>query len=150
MRAIVQRVSHASVSVDGVVTGAIGSGLLVLLGVARNDTTKEAGYLVEKITHLRVFNDPAGKMNLSVFETGGEILVISQFTLYGDCRKGRRPSFDRAAAPGEARPLYEHFLERIGATGLTVAAGIFQAHMEVSSTNIGPVTLVIDSDESDG
>ena len=145
MRAILQRVSHASVSVDSQVTGAIAQGLLVLLGVAKGDNAKDADYLVEKVTHLRIFQDPNGKMNLSVLDIGGEILVVSQFTLYGDCRKGRRPSFDQAAPPEEAKRLYEYFLAQAALTGLRIAAGVFQADMRVSLTNMGPVTLIVDS-----
>ena len=145
MRAILQRVSQASVSVDGQVTGAIAHGLLVLLGVAKGDNAKDADYLLGKVTHLRIFPDANGKMNLSVLDIGGEILVVSQFTLYGDCRKGRRPSFDQAAPPEEARRLYEYFLAQAALTGLRIASGVFQADMRVSLTNMGPVTLIVDS-----
>lgn len=145
MRAILQRVSQASVSVDGQVTGAIAHGLLVLLGVAKGDAPKDADYLVGKVTHLRIFQDPNGKMNLSVLDIGGEILVVSQFTLYGDCRKGRRPSFDQAAPPEHAKQLYEYFLAQAALTGLRIASGVFQAEMRVSLTNMGPVTLIVDS-----
>ena len=146
MRAILQRVSQASVSVDGQVTGAIAQGLLVLLGMAKGDTAKDADYLVEKVTHLRIFQDSNGKMNLSILDIGGEILVVSQFTLYADCRKGRRPSFDQAAPPEDARRLYDYFLAQAALTGLRIAAGVFQADMRVSLTNMGPVTLIVESD----
>ena len=148
MRALIQRVSHASVSVDGNVTGAIGPGFLVLLGVHKDDSTRDADYLLDKVTHLRIFNDPAGKMNLSILDITGEMLVVSQFTLYGDCKKGRRPGFDQAAPPLDAKRMYEYFLEKAGGTGLIVASGIFQADMQVSLTNMGPVTFLVDSDRS--
>jgi D-tyrosyl-tRNA(Tyr) deacylase len=145
MKAVLQRVERASVEVDGHTVGAIGAGLLVLLGVAKGDTTGQADYLADKILNLRIFSDEDGKMNLSVIDRGGGILVVSQFTLYGDCRKGRRPSFDDAAPPELARPLYEYFVERLRAGGLRVETGVFQASMRVSLVNDGPVTLVIDS-----
>ena len=146
MRALIQRVSRASVSVDGEITGAIGPGLLVLLGVHKDDTTRDADFLLDKVTHLRIFNDHAGKMNLSILDVAGELLIVSQFTLYGDCKKGRRPSFDQAAAPLDAKHMYEYFLLRAGGTGLKVSSGVFQAEMQVSLTNVGPVTLLVDSD----
>jgi len=151
MRAVVQRVSRAEVVVDTQVTGAIGAGLLVLLGVAKPDTAREAEYLVEKIVNLRVFSDEAGKMNRSLLETGGALLVVSQFTLYGDCRKGRRPSFDAAAGAEQARELYEHFVTIARRGGVHVETGVFQATMAVSLTNDGPVTLIIQtrSEESE-
>jgi D-tyrosyl-tRNA(Tyr) deacylase len=145
MRLVLQRVSRASVEVEGAVAGAIGNGLLVFLGVAREDRTEDADYLAEKLANLRIFPDDAGKMNRSVLESGGSVLVVSQFTLYGDCRKGRRPSFDEAADPEKARSLYEYFVERIRAAGLTIATGVFQAHMLVSLVNDGPVTLILES-----
>ncbi|MGH9722722.1 MAG: D-aminoacyl-tRNA deacylase [Bryobacteraceae bacterium] len=144
MRLVIQRVSSAEVEADGRITGAIGKGLLVLLGVARNDTRQDAEFLVNKMLGLRIFNDSDGKMNLSVADAGGEVLVVSQFTLYGDCRKGRRPSFDAAAAPELARELYDYFVEAARAQ-VNVATGIFQASMAVRLVNDGPVTLICDS-----
>ncbi len=145
MRAVVQRVSGARVEVDGKVTGEIGAGLLVLIGVTRSDSEKDADFLAEKIVNLRIFADENGKMNRSLLESGGGLLAVSQFTLYGDCRKGRRPSFDAAAPPDQARALYERFIEAAGSKGVRVETGIFQAHMSVSLTNDGPVTLVLES-----
>jgi len=145
MRVILQRVSSASVTVDGVVTGAIHTGLLVLLGISRNDQQRDADYLVDKIAGLRIFPDDAGKMNRSVEGVGGALLVVSQFTLYGDCRKGRRPGFDLAAPPDLARPLYEYFVARARARALPVETGVFQAHMDVALVNHGPVTFLLDS-----
>lgn len=147
MRAVVQRVSESSVAVDGEVTGAIGPGLLVLLGVGAGDRAADADYLVDKIAGLRIFCDDEGKMNRSVEETGGEILLISQFTLHGDCRRGRRPSFTAAARPETAIPLYERTAAGFRARGLTVATGVFGAHMQVSLVNDGPVTILIDSEK---
>jgi len=144
MRAVVQRVTSAKVEVDGAVCGEIGPGLLVLLGVAKGDTTTDADFLAAKITQLRIFSDPKGKMNLSLMDTGGALLAVSQFTLYGDCRKGRRPSFDAAAAPEDARALYEHFVTGVRATGVHVATGVFQADMAVTLVNDGPVTLIVE------
>lgn len=144
MRAVVQRVAGARVEVDAAVTGEIGAGLLVLLGVTKSDTAQIAEALVEKILNLRIFSDADGKMNLSLLDTGGGLLVVSQFTLYGDARKGRRPSFDQAAPAGQARSLYEHFVSVARRCGLPVATGVFQAHMAVSLTNDGPVTLILD------
>jgi D-tyrosyl-tRNA(Tyr) deacylase len=145
MRAVIQRVSEARVTVAGSVAGEIGPGLLALLGVAKSDTAADAEFLAEKILHLRVFPDEAGKMNRSLLETGGALLVVSQFTLYGDCRKGRRPSFDAAAPAGQARALYEHFVEAARRSGVRVETGVFQAHMDVSLVNDGPVTLLVES-----
>ncbi|WP_305045245.1 D-aminoacyl-tRNA deacylase [Geoalkalibacter sp.] len=145
MRAVVQRVAEARVEVDGQVVGAIGRGLLVLLGVGEGDGEQDLAYLAEKTAGLRIFEDEQGKMNLSVVDVGGAVLVVSQFTLYGDCRKGRRPSFTPAAAPREANRLYEEFILRLRAAGLKVATGVFQAHMRVSLCNEGPVTLLLDS-----
>ncbi len=145
MRAVIQRVTYAKVEVEDVVVGKIESGLLVLLGVAKGDTQADADYLAAKIAQLRIFSDDAGKMNRSVLEAGGAMLAVSQFTLYGDCRKGRRPGFDAAAPPDEARRLYEHFVEASRATGLRVETGIFQADMQVSLLNDGPVTLIVES-----
>ncbi|WP_305041829.1 D-aminoacyl-tRNA deacylase [Geoalkalibacter sp.] len=145
MRAVVQRVAEARVEVDGQVVGAIGRGLLVLLGVGEGDGAEDLAYLADKIAGLRIFEDEQGKMNLSVTEVGGAVLVVSQFTLYGDCRKGRRPSFTPAAAPETANRLYEEFVARLRIAGLEVATGVFQAHMGVHLLNDGPVTLLLDS-----
>ena len=145
MRAVIQRVSRARVRVDGQTTGEIGQGLLILLGVGQGDTPKEADYLLEKIINLRIFEDAGGKMNLSLLETGGQLMVISQFTLYADCRKGRRPSFTDAAPPEEAQKLYDYFVGAARNRGLPVATGIFQALMEVELVNSGPVTILLDS-----
>jgi D-aminoacyl-tRNA deacylase len=145
MRAVVQRVTQARVEVDGGVAGEIGPGLLVLLGAGKADTIADADFLAGKIAGLRIFADAAGKMNRSVLEAGGALLVVSQFTLYGDCRKGRRPSFDQAAPAEQARGLYEHFVASARRTGLHVETGVFQADMAVSLTNDGPVTLIIES-----
>jgi D-aminoacyl-tRNA deacylase len=148
MRAVVQRVSRAQVTVDGIVVGAIARGLLVFLGVSRSDAESDADFLAEKIAGLRIFEDSEGKMNLSVAETSGSVLVVSQFTLYGDVRRGKRPSFDAAAAPEQARQLYEYFVERIRATGLICQTGRFQATMEVELVNDGPVTILLDSSKA--
>jgi len=145
MRALIQRVSKARVEVDGQVTGAIDAGLLVLLGVRREDTEEEAQALLDKVLELRVFNDAAGKMNLSLLDTGGALLVVSQFTLYGDTRKGRRPSFDLAAPPEQANRLYEHFVALARRRGVRTETGVFRAHMAVSLTNDGPVTLLLET-----
>jgi D-tyrosyl-tRNA(Tyr) deacylase len=148
MRAVVQRVSRCRVTVEGGSTGEIGAGLLVLLGVSKADDESAADYLVEKITGLRIFEDAEGKMNLPVQEAGGAVLVVSQFTLYGDVRRGRRPSFDAAARPEEARRLYEYFVARVRATGLRCETGRFQAMMEVELVNSGPVTILVDSEKN--
>ena len=145
MRAVVQRVSRASVKVDGVLTGEITKGLLVLLGVAQDDSKSDADYLAEKVAGLRIFEDDAGKMNLSVAEVGGAVLAVSQFTLFGDVRRGKRPSFDAAARPEQAEALYEHFVERIRASGLRCETGRFQEMMDVELVNSGPVTVLLDS-----
>ena len=145
MRAVVQRVKEAWVTIDGRVVGKIAHGLLVLLGVREGDTEEDGRYLAEKISNLRVFSDDQGKMNLSVRETGGEILAVSQFTLYGDCRKGRRPSFSSAAHPDVANQLYLDFVNILRNQGLRVETGVFQAHMEVGLVNDGPVTLIVSS-----
>ncbi|HEX6985761.1 MAG TPA: D-aminoacyl-tRNA deacylase [Planctomycetaceae bacterium] len=145
MRAVVQRVSRASVTVGGEVVGAIGRGFLVLLGVTHDDTPADAEYLAEKVVGLRVFEDEAGKMNVSLAETGGACLVVSQFTLYGDCRRGRRPSFVAAAGPEQAERLYEAFVGAVRSRGVPVATGRFREHMDVELVNDGPVTLLLDS-----
>jgi len=145
MRAVVQRVSSASVTVEGRVVGEIGAGLLVLLGVAAGDERADAEYLAEKIAGLRIFEDADGKMNRSVTESGGAVLAVSQFTLYGDVRRGRRPSLDEAARPERARELYEHFVAEIERHGLRCATGEFQAMMAVALVNQGPVTILLDS-----
>jgi D-tyrosyl-tRNA(Tyr) deacylase len=145
MRALIQRVSHASVAVDGKDVGACQRGFLVLLGVGPSDTEKDATWLAAKIAGLRVFPDDSGKMNRSVVDIGGSCLVISQFTLYGDCRKGRRPSFIGSAHPDLAKPLYERFSSLLSTHGLPVETGIFAADMQVSLTNDGPVTLMLES-----
>jgi D-tyrosyl-tRNA(Tyr) deacylase len=147
MRAVIQRVSRASVTVEGKVVGQIGKGLLVLLGVASRDGEPAADYLAEKTVGLRIFEDDTGKMNLSCADLGGEILVVSQFTLYGDVRKGKRPSFDGAARPEEANRLYEYFISRIRAAGLKCETGTFQAMMDVELVNDGPVTILLDSEK---
>src|ERR1700694_3857721 len=145
MRAVLQRVREARVEAGGTVTGAIGTGLLVLLGVSRTDSKDDADYLAEKISGLRIFPDEQDRMNRSVLEIGGAVLVVSQFTLYGDCRRGRRPSFDEAAPPDEARSLYEYFVERLRASNLKTETGVFQASMQVHLVNDGPVTLLLES-----
>src|SRR5271165_4502092 len=145
MRAVVQRVSRASVEIGGELIGEIGKGLLVLLGVAQDDGEADADYLAGKIAGLRIFEDDAGKMYLSVAEVGGAILAVSQFTLFGDVRRGKRPSFDAAARPEQAKALYEYFVERIRSSGLRCETGRFQKMMEVELVNSGPVTILLDS-----
>lgn len=145
MRAIVQRTDSSSVWVDGECISEVKSGLTVLLGVGKGDTEADARYLVEKISQLRIFSDAAGKMNLSLQDTGGEMLVVSQFTLLADCRKGRRPSFDQAALPQEAERLYEYFVELCREKGIITKTGKFQAEMIVRLDNNGPVTILLDS-----
>ena len=145
MRAVVQRVSSASVTVDGEIAGAIKRGLLVLLGVHIDDTQDDVNYTAGKIVGLRIFEDADGKMNLSLGEAGGAMLVVSQFTLYGDCRKGRRPSFIEAARPEQANALYESFCAEVRGQGIRVETGRFQEHMDVALVNDGPVTLLVDS-----
>jgi D-tyrosyl-tRNA(Tyr) deacylase len=147
MRAVVQRVSRAEVRVDGQVVGNVGPGLLVLVGIEKHDTPQAGQALAEKIANLRVFDDPQGRMNRSLLETGGGALCVSQFTLYGDCRKGRRPSYDRAAPPDVARSLYEAFVGSLRGLGVVVETGQFQARMDVELVNDGPVTLLLDSDK---
>ena len=145
MRAVVQRVNMAKVMVDGVVVGEIGKGVLIFLGVGVGDTIDDADYLTSKIGHLRIFGDSGGKMNLSLLETGGEALVVSQFTLWGDCKKGRRPSFVRAADPVVANDLYQKFILFLKGKDIQVAEGRFQEMMDVHLVNNGPVTLLLDS-----
>ncbi|HZJ57448.1 MAG TPA: D-aminoacyl-tRNA deacylase [Clostridia bacterium] len=145
MRAVVQRVSTARVRVGQEITGQIDRGLLVYLGVGIQDEARDLDYILDKVTKLRVFEDQDGKMNLSVEEVGGAILVISQFTLYGDCRRGRRPSFTDAAGPDKAEDFYNQFIHRIREMGISVETGIFKAHMHVESLNDGPVTILLDS-----
>lgn len=145
MRAVVQRVSSASVAVDGEVVGRIGNGFLVLLGVATDDTQEDVVYMAQKVAGLRVFEDADGKMNLALSEVGGQVLVVSQFTLYGDCRKGRRPSFITAAPPERAETLYRGFVAELKGQGIGVETGRFQVHMDVELVNDGPVTLLVDS-----
>ncbi len=149
MRAVVQRVSGARVEVGGDIVSEVEQGLVVLLGVGRGDTEEDADYLARKITSLRIFDDEAGFMNRSLEEVGGAMLVISQFTLYADTRKGRRPFFGDAAEPGEAERLYEHFVERARSTGVSVATGFFKEMMDVTLTNEGPVTILLDSADKD-
>jgi len=148
MRAVLQRVSRAKVTVDGEVTGEIGKGILVLLGVSRGDSEKEAVYLVEKTLNLRIFEDENDKMNLSLLDVAGELLVVSQFTLYGDARKGRRPSFIEAAAPVRANKLYEYFVSEARKQLKKVETGRFQAMMDVELVNDGPVTILLDTDKT--
>jgi len=145
LRFLIQRVRRASVRVEGMLEGSIGPGLVVLIGIGAGDTTREADYLIEKTVNLRIFSDENGKMNLSALDVRGELLLVSQFTLYGDCRKGRRPSFDAAAPPAVARELYEYVVEKVQETGLVTGTGVFQAHMEVELVNDGPVTLLLES-----
>ncbi len=145
MRAVVQRVKSSEVKVDGATVGRIGAGLTVLLGVARDDTPQDADYLAAKIVHLRIFSDDAGKMNRALIDAGGAMLVVSQFTLQGDCRKGRRPSFVNAAPPEKGEALYRHFIDQVRQMGVPVQTGRFGAMMDVALVNDGPVTLVVDS-----
>ena len=145
MKAVIQRVSHAKVTVNGQCTGQIKHGLMVLFGAQHNDSEEELNWLVNKILNLRIFSDELGKMNLSVIDVKGDLLVVSQFTLFGDCRKGRRPSFGQAAEPERANELYERFCESVEAQGVRCERGVFAADMKVSLTNDGPVTLILDT-----
>ena len=147
MRAVVQRVTEGDVTVENQVTGSIGNGFVVLLGVEDTDTEKDAEYLADKIVGLRVFEDSEDKMNLSLQDVGGEMLVISQFTLLADARKGRRPNFVKAARPEMAKKLYDHFVEKVKAQGVHIGEGVFQAHMLVRIHNDGPVTILLDSNK---
>lgn len=148
MRAVVQRVSRSEVTVDGRITGKINKGLLVLLGVTHGDTSKDVDYIVDKTINLRIFEDENDKMNLSLKDIGGEMLAVSQFTLYGDCRKGRRPSFTNAAAPEEADKLYQEFVKKVSEQGINTETGEFGAHMMVDLVNDGPVTILLESNKS--
>ena len=145
MRAVIQRVKESSVRADNEIVGRIGSGLLVLLGVAKDDAPSDADYLAAKIAHLRIFEDDKGKMNRSLLEIEGKMLVVSQFTLMGDCRKGRRPSFAGAAEPGKALNLYKHFVNQVHRLGVSVETGRFRARMDVTLVNDGPVTFILES-----
>ena len=145
MRAVIQLVSQATVSVEGQMVAAIGPGLLTVLGVGAQDREPDADYLADKIAGLRIFPDQHGQMNLSLADTGGQLLVVSQFTLYGDCRKGRRPSFSQAAPPEAAKRLYLYFIERLRGQGIPTACGVFQAEMSVALVNQGPITIILDS-----
>jgi len=147
MRAVVQRVKEAKIEVNGNVVGSVGKGLLVYLGVGRDDSEKDVEFIADKLVHLRIFADQDDKMNLNVLDVGGRILLVSQFTLYGDCRKGRRPGFDSAGEPETARRLYEKTIEAIRQKGISVETGVFAAHMDVTSINNGPVTLLLDSNK---
>ena len=148
MRIVLQRVKSARVDVAGETVGSIGIGLVILLGVTQADQPEDAEYLADKVIHLRIFPDEAGRMNRSLLEAGGALLVVSQFTLYGDCRKGRRPSFDHAAPPEQASALYECFIQRLKSSNIAVETGVFQAEMEIHLINDGPVTFVVDSKRS--
>ena len=150
MRLVLQRVSEASVTVGGVTVGAIRTGLVILAGVAKTDTVSEVDFLSDKVLGLRIFPDSSGKMNRNVVEAGGSLLVVSQFTLYGDCRKGRRPSFDEAAAPDKAQALYTYFVEKLRLGPVPVETGVFQATMEVHLVNQGPVTILMDTADRNG
>ncbi len=148
MRAVVQLVKESSVTVAGKESGSIKKGVLILLGVTREDTQKDAIYLADKIVNLRIFPDHEDKMNLSLLDIGGEALIVSQFTLYGDCRKGRRPSYSKAAGPEKAEELYTFFIKQVEGLGVAVGTGIFQAMMEVHLINDGPITLLLDSEKN--
>ncbi len=148
MRAVIQRVSQASVRINGITTGKIGPGLVVLLGIRSEDTSRALQWLADKIVHLRIFDDDKGKMNISLADISGEMLIVSQFTLYGDCRKGRRPGYSNSAAPEIAEPLYLEFIEEVKSHRITVATGTFRAAMEVAFVNDGPVTLLLDSEKT--
>ncbi len=145
MRIVIQRVKEARVEAEGRVSGAIGAGLVVLVGIAKTDTYQDADYLVNKTLSLRIFSDDAGKMNRSIMDVNGGLLIVSNFTVYGDCRKGRRPSFDLAADPDQAQELYQYFVSRARLAGITVETGVFRASMSVYLINDGPVTLSCDS-----
>lgn len=148
MRAVIQRVSQASVLINNNTTGRIGHGLVVLLGIRTDDTSRDLKWLADKIVHLRIFDDDDGKMNISLADIGGEMLIISQFTLYGDCRKGRRPGYSNSAPPEIAELLYQQFIEEVKSHRITVATGTFRATMKVELVNDGPVTLLLDSEKT--
>jgi len=148
MRAVIQRVSRASVRINEIITGKIGPGLVVLLGIRTDDTARDLQWLADKIVHLRIFDDDEGKMNISLADIGGEMLIVSQFTLYGDCRKGRRPGYSNGAPPEIAKPLYQQFIEEVKSHRIDVATGTFQATMDVALVNDGPVTLLLDSEKT--
>ena len=145
MRLVLQRVSEASVTVDGITVGSIRTGLVILAGMAKPDMERDVDYLADKVLGLRIFPDDAGKMNRNIVDAGGSLLIVSQFTLYGDCRKGRRPSFDEAAPPERAQALYNYLVEKLRSGPVPVETGVFQAMMDVSLVNEGPVTFIIDS-----
>lgn len=147
MRIVLQRVKSASVSINGEISGTISGGMVVFLGISKTDTTKDLHWMVEKVINLRIFDDQNGKMNMSLADISGEMLIISQFTLYGDCRKGRRPGFSAAAPPELAQPLYEEFVKEVKNRQIKVASGTFQAEMEIQLVNQGPVTLLLDSEK---
>ena len=148
MRAVIQRVSKASVRINGITTGQIDHGLVVLLGIRADDSVKDLQWLADKTVHLRIFDDDDGKMNISLADIGGEMLIISQFTLYGDCRKGRRPGYSTSAPPEIAEPLYQQFIEEVKNHRIKVATGTFRASMEIALVNDGPVTLLLDSEKT--
>lgn len=147
MRAVIQRVKHASVAANGIKTGTISKGIVTFLGIHRNDDQQEIAWMAEKIINLRIFPDPDGKMNISLADINAEMLIVSQFTLYGDCRKGRRPGYSGAAPPEIAEPIYNRFVDEVRKKGITAATGRFQAMMDVALVNDGPVTLLLDSDK---
>ena len=148
MRAVIQRVKHASVDIDGISSGSISKGIVTFLGIRRGDTPQEVAWMVEKIINLRIFPDPDGKMNISLADIKAEMLILSQFTLYGDCRKGRRPGYSEAAPPEIAEPIYNRFVDEVRKKGIHAETGRFQAMMDVSLINDGPVTLLLDSEKN--
>jgi D-tyrosyl-tRNA(Tyr) deacylase len=150
MRIVLQRVKNARVDIAGETVGSIGTGLVILLGVTHDDIEDDAAYLADKVVQLRIFPDEERRMNRSLLEAGGALLVVSQFTLYGDCRKGRRPGFDQAAPPDQARALYEYFIQRLKSSTIAVETGVFQAEMEIHLINDGPVTFILDSNKKPG
>ena len=148
MRAVIQRVKRASADVNGITTGSISKGIVIFLGIHRHDEAKEIGWMAEKILNLRIFPDPDGKMNISLADINAEMLIVSQFTLYGDCRKGRRPGYSEAAPPEIAEPIYNRFVDEVRNKGINAATGKFQAMMDVTLVNDGPVTLLLDSEKN--